>query len=104
MEVVKSMFMVYKFFYCDYGEYIWEESEIILFFFLNFACHEAVIKTQGNFISITNDSRYQTNVTNVDQRSTVYDECDGPKKRPTICLKDGYTFLVTTKSCLHIYI
>ena len=28
---------------------------------------------------------------------TVYDECDGPKTRTTICLKDGYIFLVTNK-------
>ena len=36
----------------------------------------------------------QTNVTNFRQYSV---RCDGPKKRTTICLKDGYTFLVTTK-------
>ena len=44
VEVVKSMFMVYKFFY-SVLESIGKESEIIIVFCFNFACHETMIKT-----------------------------------------------------------
>ena len=67
------MFMVFKFFYCVFGEYKSEGSEIISFFCLNFACHETIIhetmiKTQGNFIFVPNDSH-----------------CDEPNKRSVQC-------------------
>ena len=107
VEVVKSMFMVYKFFYCVFGEYIRVESKIILFFCINFACHETMKKRKGtSFLSQMTViiMMNQSKVTNFHQHSSVYDECDGPKKRTTICLKDGYTFLVTTKFVYILYI
>ena len=72
VEVVKSMFMVYKVFYCVFGEYIGEESEIILFFCLNFACHETMIKTQVHFLSASH------------KMNCITTECDGPRKSTTI--------------------
>ena len=52
VEVVKSMFMVYKFFIVFLEG---KESEIISFA-LNFAGHETMIKMQGNFVFITTDN------------------------------------------------
>ena len=58
-----------------------------------------MIRMQGNFVFITTARHYDepNKRFNHQHSSSVYDECDGPKKRKTICLKVRYIFLVNAK-------
>ena len=98
VEVMKSMFMVYMFLLCFFGDYIWEKREIILFFCINFACHENHDKNARELHCYRNRQSYdELNKRYKLSSAQQCDECVGPEKRTTICLKVGYTYLVTTK-------